>query len=156
VLRRGLTFYFLKKLGPDAGRIQGYLGSAQAKPNSILDLAQPMTQGYFGFCRMRSLKIVGSWHAQAPRMRYVCQAPRQAGNPSTTCAQGCAHHWGMTKGPRVHLKQESKSHVGTWGVPSSQAAAQAPYVPTWFFFDSNNSFLKLINDDNNNNNNSNF
>jgi hypothetical protein len=41
------------------------------------------------------------------------------------------------------------------GVPSLQARAQAPLVPTWFFFDSNNNFLKFFNDDNNNTN-SNF
>ena len=131
MLRRELTFYFLKKLGPDASRIQGYLGSAQAKPNSILDLAQPMTQGYFGFCRMRSLKIVGSWHAQAPRMRYVCQAPRQAGNPSTTCAQGVCtplrHDQRATCAPQAGV-QEPRGHMGCAQLSSSSPSAICPHV----------------------------
>jgi hypothetical protein len=60
--------------------------------------------------------------AQAPRVRY--------GVPIT--------------------EAQPKRHVCAGGVPSPQAGAQAPRVPTWFFFDSNNIFLKFINDDNNN------
>jgi hypothetical protein len=40
-------------------------------------------------------------------------------------------------------------------MPSTEAGAQAPRVPTWFFSDINNSFLKFI-IDNNNSSSSNF
>ena len=44
-----------------------------------------------------------------------------------------------------------------WGLPSTQASAQAPHVPTWsFFFNGNKSFLKIINDDINSSSSSNF
>jgi len=40
MLRRKIIFYFLKRLGLDVGRTQGYLDPAQAGPKSILGPAQ--------------------------------------------------------------------------------------------------------------------
>jgi len=65
-------------LGPDAGMIQGYLGLAQARSKSILGPAHPMTQDYFGFHRMQDSRIVGSWHAQAPCVRWGEPSPQVA------------------------------------------------------------------------------
>ena len=81
-----LPFIFIKKLGPDDNRIQCYLGHAQ-----------PMTQGYFGFYSMRDPIIVGSWRAQAPRVRRGCAQPPD---------------------------KQPKRHVCAGGVPSTNAIAQ--------------------------------
>jgi len=51
----------------DDGKTQDYLGLVNAGHKSILGLAQLITQGYFGFCNMWGLKIVGYWRVQASR-----------------------------------------------------------------------------------------
>jgi len=56
------------------------------------------------------------------------------------CAQGCA------KAPCNSLSPT----CALWSA-NTQAAAQAPRVPDWFFFNSSKKNLKFINDDNNNN-----
>jgi hypothetical protein len=74
-----------------------------------------MTQGYFGFCSMEGPRIVGSWRAQAPRMRW--------GVPSTeTGAHVCT---GVCPAQRTEPKR-----VCARGVSSPQAGAQTPRVPT--------------------------
>jgi hypothetical protein len=63
----GLFYIFIKKLDLDDGKTQDYLGLVNAGHKSILGLAQLITQGYFGFCNMWGLKIVGYWRVQASR-----------------------------------------------------------------------------------------
>jgi len=65
-------------LGLDADMIQGYLGPAHVRSKSILGPAHPMTQDYFGFRIMQGSRIVGSWHAQAPCVRWVEPSPQVA------------------------------------------------------------------------------
>jgi len=80
-------------------------------------------------------------------------------SPSATCVLRGAQPWQATQAPHgagvcPTLRHDLAPRV-RWCLPSTQVAAEAPRVPTWFFFDSNNNFLKFINDDDNNNNNNN-
>jgi len=134
VLHHRLTIYFFlkKKLGPDDGRTQGYLGSVYTGPKFILGPAQPMIQGYFESCSMRGSRIVGSWQAQGPRACWGVPSP-QADNPSVTCAKGCAQH----RGKSLSVTREE-------GCPSTTTRAQAPRVIEYLFITPKIIFLILI------------
>ena len=83
-------------------RTQGYLGPALAGPKSILGLALPMIQCYFGCCNLRDPRIVGSW--RSPSATYVLgSAQHTSSSPSATCALVLPVHRRVAQAPRVRL-----------------------------------------------------
>jgi hypothetical protein len=77
-LRRGVTFYFLKKLDPDAGRTQGYLDLVQAR----LSL--------FWALHCQRPKAIWILYRQDPSLFWAlhCQRPRAILGFATCRAQG--------------------------------------------------------------------
>jgi hypothetical protein len=89
------------------------------EPKSILGPAQPMTQDYFGFCRKRGPRIVGSWRAQAPCMRCGCAKPPSRRPKCQVCVGVCTT---LRQDPSVTWAQ------GMCPAPNSSPNTTCPHV----------------------------